>query len=58
VDGSAAGGNRPTLEWGAVTGAEEYQIQVADDADFSSPERDETTASTDYTPASGLSGGV
>jgi hypothetical protein len=58
VDGSAAGGNRPTFEWDAVTGAEEYQIQVDDDADFSSPERDETTASTEYTPASGLSGGV
>jgi uncharacterized repeat protein (TIGR01451 family) len=58
VDGSAVGGNRPTFEWGAVTGAEEYQIQVDDNTDFSSPERDETTASTEYTPASGLGGGV
>jgi hypothetical protein len=58
VDGSAVGGNRLTFEWGAVAGAEEYQVQVDDDADFSSPEREKTTASTDYTPASRLGGGV
>ena len=57
-DGSTASSNTPTFAWDAVADAEAYQIQVDDDADFSSPEIEETTASTDYTPASGLGGGT
>jgi hypothetical protein len=48
----------PTFAWHAVGGAEAYQIQVDDDADFSSPKRDETTIGTDYIPAAGLGGGT
>jgi hypothetical protein len=40
-----------------VADAEGYQIQV-DEAGFSSPEWDEIVAGTEYTPGSGLSGGV
>jgi hypothetical protein len=58
IDSSTAHSNRPTFAWHKVEGAEEYRIQVDDDADFSSLERDEATPSTDYTPASGLSGAV
>jgi hypothetical protein len=64
VDGRTAHGNRPAFAWHPVGGAESYEIQVDDEADkkhpagFSSPEGGEVVASTDYTPAAGLSGGV
>ncbi len=58
TDGSTATSSRPTFTWHAVADADEYQIQVDDDADLTRPEVDETTTSTEYTPASGLSGGI
>ena len=48
----------PTFDWDAATDSDEYQIQVDNNSDFSSSEIDETTTSTDYTPASGLSDGT
>jgi hypothetical protein len=41
-----------------VGDADEYQIQVDNVLDFSSPERDETTVDTDYTLVSDLSDGA
>jgi hypothetical protein len=48
----------PTFDRNVGADADEYQIQVDDDLDFSSTEVDGTTTSTDYTPASGLSDGT
>jgi len=63
VDGRAAHGDAPTFAWHPVGGAETYQIQVDDadnghPADFSSPERDETTSVTEFALPSGLGGGT
>ena len=63
VDGRAVYGDAPTFAWHPVEGAESYEIQVDDadkghPADFSIPERDETTSGTDYVPVAGLSGGA
>jgi hypothetical protein len=57
-DGSTTTDNTPTFDWNVVGDADEYQIQVDDFLDFSSPERDEITISTGYTPVSDLSDGV
>jgi hypothetical protein len=45
-DGSTTGDPTPTFEWNGVIGADEYEIQVDNNADFSSPEIDETTTNT------------
>jgi hypothetical protein len=58
TDGGTATSSIPTFDWDAVASADAYQIQVDDHLDFSSPERDETTVGTDYTPTSGLGGGI
>jgi len=58
VDGRAAYSDVPTFAWHPVGGAEAYQIQVAGDAGFSSPEWDETMASTEFVPFAGLSCGT
>ena len=63
-DGSTVTSARPAFAWEAVAGAEQYRIQVDDDAgeehpgNFASPELDEMVVGTEYTPASGLSDGV
>jgi hypothetical protein len=58
TDGDTVGDRTPTFEWHGVFGSDEYEIQIDDDVNFSSPERDETIASTAYTPASDLSDGT
>jgi len=58
ADGAATDNGTPTFEWGVVTDAEAYQVQADEDASFSSPEIDEITVGTDYTPATGLNLGV
>jgi len=47
----------PTFSWSSVSGATSYRIQVDDDFGFSSPEIDQTTSSTSYTPGSELPDG-
>jgi hypothetical protein len=54
ANGSSTCDDTPTFTWGSVSGATSYRIQVDDDPAFGSPEVEETTASTSYTPASGL----
>ncbi|MBN1213700.1 MAG: hypothetical protein JXA92_14095, partial [candidate division Zixibacteria bacterium] len=38
-----------TLDWSVVSGSDLYRVQVDDNPDFSSPERDQETALSDYT---------
>ena len=58
VDGSTVRSATPAFAWSAVQGAEEYQIQVDDDVDFSGPEVDETTSGTVYSPLAELRDGT
>ena len=58
VDGSNAHSRTPTFVWHEVGGAEEYQIQIDDEPDFSSPEKDGVIESTDYIPTPELSAGA
>ncbi|MBN2305377.1 MAG: choice-of-anchor D domain-containing protein [Anaerolineae bacterium] len=48
--------NTPTFEWGTVTNAVWYQIQVDDHPGFATPELDYTSAATTYTPSAPLPG--
>ena len=45
-NGAATSSSTPTFVWGAATDAVEYQFQIDDNADFSSPVQDETLAGT------------
>lgn len=56
-DGSLTNDSTPTFDWNPASASNEYQLQIDNDPDFSSPEIDITTASTDYTPTSGLGDG-
>jgi len=47
----------PRFAWDRVDGASAYQLQVDDDANFSSPLVNETLAGTAYTPPDGLKDG-
>ncbi len=47
----------PRFVWDRVDGASAYQLQVDDDANFSSPLVNETLAGTAYTPPNGLTDG-
>ncbi len=47
----------PRFVWDRVDGASAYQLQVDDDANFSSPLVNETLAGTAYTPPNGLKDG-
>ena len=44
----------PDLTWGAVVGAVDYQLQLDNNSDFSSPEADDIVTSTSFTPSSDL----
>ncbi|MFQ6130252.1 MAG: hypothetical protein ACE5OT_05580, partial [Candidatus Hadarchaeaceae archaeon] len=46
--------NKPTFDWGDITGAIEYQLQVDNDPDFSSPEILVTVTVSTYTPMAEL----
>jgi M6 family metalloprotease-like protein len=58
VDGSTIADNTPTFDWGDVTGTTQYQIQVDNNVDFSSPVIDTTTTVSTYTPTAALANGV
>ena len=49
---------RPSLSWGAVTGAARYQLQISTYPSFSSPLVDVSVAGTSYIPGSDLSEGT
>ncbi len=40
----------PTLEWGAVSGADTYTVQLDTDPAFGSPDQSQTQASTSFSP--------
>lgn len=44
----------PQLTWQSISQADEYQLQIDDNSDFSSPERDVTLTATTYTVSSAL----
>lgn len=45
----------PTFDWGNSSGATSYNIQVDNSSGFSSPEINQTTTSSQYTPSTSLS---
>jgi len=49
---------RPDFEWSSVRGGANYQIQVDDQQDFSSPEYDSTSATTTQTSSRALKQGI
>jgi hypothetical protein len=53
-DGTVAYDNKPTFTWNVASASSEYQLQVDDNIDFSSPEIDATVATLDYKPNSAL----
>jgi hypothetical protein len=57
-NGSSTCDNTPTFDWGSVSGAQSYSIQVDNDSDFSSPEIDAITYNTYYIPTTSLSTGT
>ena len=54
-DGAVTNDNKPTFDWSDVTGAVEYQLQVDNSPDFSSPEIQVTVSTSTYTPTAELS---
>lgn len=57
-DGSTTGDSTPSLTWHYVVDAVEYRIQIDDDAGFGSPDPDQTTANTTFSPGSPLANGT
>ncbi len=57
-NGSTISDTTPTFVWDSVSGAISYTIQVDDNSGFNSPEIDQTTSSTSYTPGSALPDGT
>jgi RHS repeat-associated protein len=58
TDGTTSTTVRPPFSWGAVTGATQYQLQVDNNSDFSSPELDQSPATASYTPTVSLQQGT
>jgi immune inhibitor A len=54
ASGSKKNDNTPTLAWNPATYATTYQVQIDDSSGFGTPEKNETTASTSYTPSTTL----
>ncbi len=50
--------NTPSFDWTDVSGAVEYEIQVDNNSDFSSPEIDEIVSTSGYVSSISLSDGV
>jgi uncharacterized repeat protein (TIGR01451 family) len=57
-NGATINNTTPIFDWNSASHATEYQLQVDNNSDFSSPEIDVTVASTDHTPTLGLSDGA
>ncbi len=55
TNGSSTYDATPDFDWSSVSGATSYDIQVDNNSNFTSPEIDTTTSSSDYTPGSSLS---
>ncbi len=49
TDEPNSGSQRPTLEWGSVSGASEYRIQIDNDADFASTLINEVVPTNSFT---------
>jgi hypothetical protein len=49
ADGSTTEDTTPRFDWSSVSTATSYRIQLDDNGDFSSPELDVTTLTSDYT---------
>ena len=58
ADGSITDDVTPHFAWSPVSMATSYRIQVDDNGDFSSPELDDTTSTSDYAPTVPLSLGT
>ncbi len=64
ADNATTGDNTPAFDWSDSTdpaGANDtitYRIQIDNNCDFSSPERDQTTSSSDFTPVASLADGT
>ncbi len=58
ADGSGTCDSTPIFAWVATSGATSYQLQVDDDPGFGSPEIDEITSETSFTPAASLAPGT
>ena len=54
ADGSTSNTRTPLFDWNAASDATEYQLQVDNNSDFTSPVVDVTTTATDYTPIASL----
>jgi hypothetical protein len=58
ANGSATNDTTPTFSWSAVANATRYQVQIDNNADFSSPEKNFHTTSISYTLSVGLAPGT
>ncbi|MSP13623.1 MAG: hypothetical protein EXR62_11795 [Chloroflexi bacterium] len=58
ANGAALCDPRPVFTWNVANRATSYRIQVDNNSDFSSPEINQTTASTSFTPGSDLAPGA
>ena len=54
INGSTTADHTPTFDWNDVVGATQYQIEVDDNSDFSSPAISTTTTASTYTPTTDL----
>ena len=54
ADGRATNDSTPTFDWSEASNANEYQLQVDNDSDFSSPEIDIRATTSNYAPPSAL----
>jgi len=57
VDGTITDDSTPTFDWSDVTGAENYDLLVDNNPDFSSPEIQVTVSVSTHTPTAGLPDG-
>ncbi len=58
ADGSTTNDTTPFFDWGSVSGASSYQIQVDDFSSFLTPVISQTTSSSYYIPSSALADGT
>lgn len=58
ANGASLTDTTPTFTWSAVANANEYDIEIANNADFSSPVIAQTRTTTSFTPGTALTAGV